>query len=299
MSRRPRYSITPAGASTDPRLEGNDLRVLCFLGEHTDDLGWCFLSQVKMADALHIGRATVQRSLTRLVETGYVEIKTSTPSGRPHACYAYRVIMDRDDPEIGPSELEVEDQQQDGGCPPAGTPGAHVERAGVPAMDGHGVPTHARAHNDLNTPPPDVADARARDPIRLTPEAHEIATELAVIAGHDPNILPTRWVSDGPAMRVQMGLDAGWQRSMMIETARGMMAAKRDGPPFSIRYFEPGFAEAHARQSTPAPLPNNREATDGQHRTDRRASAARTGRGHSAFALDFARRASAAGERGS
>src|SRR6185437_8808767 len=97
---RPRYSITPAGASTDPRLEGNDLRVLCFLGEHTDRLGWCFLSQVKMADALHIGRATLQRSLSRLCDAGYVEIKSSVAAGRPHACHAYRVIMDRDDPDI-------------------------------------------------------------------------------------------------------------------------------------------------------------------------------------------------------
>ena len=31
-----RYSIIPARAVTDPRIERGDLRVLCFLGMHTD-----------------------------------------------------------------------------------------------------------------------------------------------------------------------------------------------------------------------------------------------------------------------
>jgi hypothetical protein len=59
-----------------------------------------------------------------------------------------------------------------------------------------------------------------------------------VIAGHDPEILPPRWVSDGPALRVQMMFDQGWQGQMMIDTARSVMQHKRDGAPLSIRYFE-------------------------------------------------------------
>jgi len=47
-----RYSITPAAAATDPRLEPQDLQVLCLLGRHTDRNGWCQRSQVKMAGEL-------------------------------------------------------------------------------------------------------------------------------------------------------------------------------------------------------------------------------------------------------
>lgn len=186
---RPRYSIIPGDAVTDPNLEGNDLRVLCFLGQHTDKLGWCFLSQGKIAAALGIGRATVQRSLARLVDAGYVDIRSSVENGRPHACHAYRVIMDRDDAAIEPSESEVEDQRAEGGCPPAGTPdeagGARHRWARVPAIDGHGVPTHTRAHNDQDSELRD-RDTRASPPL-ISREAFALADEYRKALGADPD----------------------------------------------------------------------------------------------------------------
>src|ERR1043166_330252 len=83
MTDRPRYSIIPAGAVIDPSIERGDLRVLCFLGIHTDKLGWCFLSQGTIAAELDCGRSTVQRALTRLVEAGWVQAKGSNIAGRP------------------------------------------------------------------------------------------------------------------------------------------------------------------------------------------------------------------------
>ncbi len=289
---KPRYAIIPAGAVVDPDLEGNDLRVLCYLGTHTDKLGWCFLSQGKIAAALGIGRATVQRSLARLVTAGYVEVKSSTVSGRPHACHAYRVIMDRDDPEIGPSELEVEDQEQDGGCPPAGTSGAQPERARVPAIDGHGVPTHTRAQKD----PDSVVDVGvAREAPMISEAAQAIAFEIATIAGHNPDFLPANWISYGPAMRVQMGLNLGWQRSMMIETAKAVMVSKRDGPPRTIKYFEGAFATAHERQSSPSPLPQSTNEEAHRVQTNRGNGQQNfhsgKGRGFAAYARDRAKSA--------
>lgn len=78
----PRYSIIPADAVTDRRLEPVDLRVLCLLGRHTNDAGWCSRSQVKMARELGIGRATLQRGLKRLIECGYVEQRAEDPPRR-------------------------------------------------------------------------------------------------------------------------------------------------------------------------------------------------------------------------
>ncbi|ODN70203.1 hypothetical protein [Methylobrevis pamukkalensis] len=48
----PRYSIIPAGAVVDPRLEGRDLQVLALLGIHANELGWCRRSQVTMRGSL-------------------------------------------------------------------------------------------------------------------------------------------------------------------------------------------------------------------------------------------------------
>lgn len=41
-----RFSIIPAGAVLDRRLEPRDLQVLCIFGKHTDKKGWCRRSQV-------------------------------------------------------------------------------------------------------------------------------------------------------------------------------------------------------------------------------------------------------------
>lgn len=92
--------------------------------------------------------------------------------------------------------------------------------------------------------------ARAREPaaFKISEAAMAFATELAAIAGHDPEFLPPQWVSAGPAMRVQMMLDAGWLVDVMRVAAKAVMGRKRDGPPVTIRYFEPIFSRAHAPQ---------------------------------------------------
>ena len=68
----PRLSIIPARACTDPALKPRDLQVLCVLGRHTDDLGWCRRSQVRMADEIGCARSTVFESVERLVAAGYL-----------------------------------------------------------------------------------------------------------------------------------------------------------------------------------------------------------------------------------
>ncbi|MCG8270339.1 helix-turn-helix domain-containing protein [Aquamicrobium sp. NLF2-7] len=126
---RQRFSIIPAMAVTDARLEPRDLQVLCLLGRHTDDLGWCCRSQVRMSRELNCGRATVQRALGRLMDAGYVEYRTNTRTSGADAAHDYRVVIDP------PAAKATENTAQ--GVPTGGQ--------GCPPIDGHRVPTHERA----------------------------------------------------------------------------------------------------------------------------------------------------------
>ncbi len=132
-----RFSIIPAAAVTDRSLEPRDLQVLCLIGRHTDRAGWCRRSQVKMAAEHDCGRATVQRSLDRLYDAGYLQrrlegLRYGAPPAegeQPFRAHSYRVLMDR---EAAADELDqVEDVPADehGGVP--------IDGQGVPAIDGH------------------------------------------------------------------------------------------------------------------------------------------------------------------
>lgn len=258
MSRR--YSIIPAGAVCDPRLEGRDLQVLCFIGTWTDKLGWYFNGQGEVAEQLGCSRSTVQRSLARLIDAGYIQ--TSVPKGaRPHAKLAYRVLMDRDDPKIHSSEFAVDDGGEGDRCAPVHTSPEVRHGCSTAPTQGRAppppeVPTHTWAHKDQDSVGGDGGDARARARPPFGPEASRLADDLATIAGHDPACPPLSWMSDGPAIRAQTMLDAGWSPDMMRETAKAIMARKRDGPPKTLRYFEQPFARAHALQSQHRPLPS-------------------------------------------
>ncbi|WP_051026563.1 helix-turn-helix domain-containing protein [Bradyrhizobium cosmicum] len=178
----PRLSIIPAGAVTDRSLEPRDLQTLCLLGRHIDRAGWCTRSQVRMAGELGCGRATLQRSLERLYEAGWVEKRRRDhwrpEESTPSASYAYRVKLDRDDFDLKSLAREADDDLDDShaenaevaeieegvpaggqGCPPMGT-GAH-------ACAGTGAHTYAGTNNaplerPLKTTERD-AGARARD----------------------------------------------------------------------------------------------------------------------------------------
>lgn len=144
---RQRFSIIPAMAVTDPRLEPRDLQVLCLLGRHTDDLGWCCRSQVKMSRELNCGRATVQRALQRLIEAGYLEHRPKQRESGADAAHDYRVVID-------PPEHVAKAENPAEGVPTGGQ--------GCPPMDGQGVPAHERAPM-LTTPVKRSEERGARD----------------------------------------------------------------------------------------------------------------------------------------
>lgn len=122
----PRFSIIPAGAVTDKRLKGHDLHVLALLGQHTNNNGWCRRSQVVMARQLDCARSTVQASIDRLVEAGWVEKRVlSDPhtEGERASAHEYRVVLD------------VRDEPQDVVAPPADIPAPPAD------LDRHPLPT--------------------------------------------------------------------------------------------------------------------------------------------------------------
>lgn len=96
-------------------------------------------------------------------------------------------------------------------------------------------------------------DARARThrPELIAEEASDLADEIAVIAGIDPEFWPPGWC--GAAQRVQAWLAQGWQREIILIGARKAMARKRDGPPDGVTYFEKPIAREHALQQAPVP----------------------------------------------
>lgn len=97
----PRLSIIPARAATDKALKPRDLQVLCVLGRHTDDLGWCRKSQVKMAEEMGCARSTVFEAVERLVRAGYLERHVQEEDSGRDSPHVYRVILDPKHPDSG------------------------------------------------------------------------------------------------------------------------------------------------------------------------------------------------------
>lgn len=146
----PRLSIIPARAATDRALKPRDLQVLCVLGRHTNDQGWCRKSQVKMADEMGCARSTVFEAIERLVKAGYVErYEQEEPTGRdsPHV---YRVILDPKHADI--ASIQEADFDGDAPCRQVGTP------AGISAPPAGPEPA----------PPAGPGPAPKNDPLRTT-----------------------------------------------------------------------------------------------------------------------------------
>lgn len=146
----PRLSIIPARAATDPALKPRDLQVLCVLGRHTDDLGWCRKSQVKMADEMGCARSTVFEAVERLVAAGYLERYVQESENGRDSPHIYRVILDPKHPD--PSVISETDSDTIDPCRQVGTP------AGISAPPAGPEPA----------PPAGSGPAPKNDPFRTT-----------------------------------------------------------------------------------------------------------------------------------
>jgi hypothetical protein len=203
MSFNYRFSVIPAGAIIDERLTPRALQVLCLLGRHTNNQGWCTRSQVKMARELRCGRSTVQDAIELLVDTGWVEKRANGRGSRapesgeqPFAAYSYRVRLDRDDL---PAALTGEDEAPAEEVGGAGTPAGG---AGTPAGGAGSGPAPLEGYSQGISSEPE-RDARARE------EAHE---KFA------------KWLA---AFKLQWPTAAADDQSRIANAARGLTEAER------------------------------------------------------------------------
>jgi hypothetical protein len=100
----------------------------------------------------------------------------------------------------------------------------------------------------------DADDAHARGNGGLISQtAMDLTAQIAAIVGYPtPDDWPPGWC--GAPYRVQIMLDGGWRREIILASTREVMG-RRGGtdPPSSIKYFEKAFAQAHAEHAQPLP----------------------------------------------
>lgn len=131
-----RLSTIPARAVADERLALSHLRLLCRLGMHIDNDGWCRVRQHVLGETIALSRETVNRRLKDLVAWGYVAKDDADSTGRS---IFYRVLLDpphRRAPEDadGPDELVGEEGDAPAGAtyaPDAGAAGPVTARSQV------------------------------------------------------------------------------------------------------------------------------------------------------------------------
>lgn len=89
-----RFAIVLSAAVTDERINHAAFRVMAMLSTYADKDGWCWPSQVTMAERLHTSRGAVRRALTELETFGYLQSeRRSTDDGR-ETSKIYRLIYD-------------------------------------------------------------------------------------------------------------------------------------------------------------------------------------------------------------
>lgn len=174
MSFNYRFSIIPAGAIIDARLTPRALQVLCLLGRHTSDNGWCYRSQVKMAKELNCGRSTIYDALELLFGAGWVEKRANgrgkigpETSDHPFAAFSYRVILDR---ENLPDAIAEDRPNAAHPAPPSRPQNGAIDPAAIPAPPaaipaggaGEAAPLEGISSQGISTEP-ERESARARE----------------------------------------------------------------------------------------------------------------------------------------
>lgn len=251
----PRFSIIPADAVLDKRIEPRDLQVLCVFGKHTDKRGWCRRSQVVMAREIGCARSTVQASIDRLVEAGWLEKRPVTEvhvKGVRGSAHEYRVVLDVPDP-----TQDVASTPADRSAPPAApvsAPPADIEigtYVNEPLSTNPSLTSGARASFD------DVWDAFPKRPMTNRSEASRAFNKLSDDETHRVLIAAKRYgqwhIEDSGARGVEPvqqlefrpglgkwirtgawinALHIGLKSDPVPPTANGLIVLKSDHPDF-------------------------------------------------------------------
>lgn len=172
----PRFSIIPADAVLDKRIEPRDLQVLCVFGKHTDKRGWCRRSQVVMAREIGCARSTVQASIDRLVEAGWLEKRPVTEihtKGVRGSAHEYRVVLDVPDP-----VLDVVVTPADRSAPPAASTSAPPADPYVGTYVNEPLSTNPSLTSGERVPFDNVFDAFPKRPMTNRSEASRAYNKL-------------------------------------------------------------------------------------------------------------------------
>lgn len=243
----PRLSIIPARACTDPALKPRDLQVLCVLGRHTDDLGWCRKSQVKMAQEMSCGRATVFESIGRLVEAGYLERHVQVEENGRDSPHVFRVILDPKHPDPGsiPAEADPENGPENAahtGAPPAGIPAPPAGPGPAPKNDSsRTIERDARATPENREP--------AEDPKKVEAEGWALLKQWPGFDGMPKERAMAEW-------RGMPASDRATARRRFLPWLELLRKQKKSHVPSPRTYLRERLFEAVADpQDAPAPPP--------------------------------------------
>lgn len=141
----PRYSIIPGNAPYDTRLTDFDFRVLGCIGRHTNEHGWCWINQSKLAKALGKSRETVNRAISKLCKPGFDYLekvnRQSKEFGdkRSNLCL-YRVRLD------GGKAPETPDEEDELGVIVASQVGGERDATITPSVTAGSRPVCAQGH---------------------------------------------------------------------------------------------------------------------------------------------------------
>ncbi|MCF6111983.1 helix-turn-helix domain-containing protein [Mesorhizobium muleiense] len=237
----PRLSIIPARAATDRSLKPRDLQVLCVLGRHTDDLGWCTRSQVKMSVEMGCARSTVFEAIERLMAAGYLERHVVEQSNGRDAPHLYRVILDPVHPAI--SELRPAPDEGDSGAPDP------ADQSAPPA--------------GISAPPAGPGPAPKNDPFRTKERERAREPEDRKAVEADGWALLKNWPGfDGmpkePAMKIWRTLDAeerATARRRFLPWLTLLKAQKKSHVPAPSTYLTERLWQAVADPADAPPAP--------------------------------------------
>jgi hypothetical protein len=81
--------------------------------------------------------------------------------------------------------------------------------------------------------------------------AYKLTKQIAGIAGQSEEFDFSGW--NGAAERVRQWLESGWSENLILSSVRQQAAKKQGRPARSVKYFEPGIADAIAQASQPIP----------------------------------------------
>ncbi|MBN8994307.1 MAG: helix-turn-helix domain-containing protein [Rhizobiales bacterium] len=98
--RGPKLSVTPGDIATDQRLNAFQLRVILFLGRHTDRDGWCRRRQRFVAQGLGVSVRHVSRTISILRELGYLEVHATEADHGGTGASWYRLVSPADQGEL-------------------------------------------------------------------------------------------------------------------------------------------------------------------------------------------------------